>query len=1084
MKKSIGLRAILLLLMVTVGILSYINWFRPHIEIVIKAEQDDEISVYYDNLLNTDYCFEDGFLTDSYRLKAGWQEVSIPVPAERMQKLRLDFQNEQSAITIEKLVLIPSILEEYTLTAEDISKCFTLHNAVQSMQLGEGSISYTFSGQDPFIGSANDLIAQGIAHVPVSTIWSICKIACFSLLLCVIDVILRPIFNVARPLGALVKRKKYFCIYFLCVTGVLAVCFGWMILHDLLYIYYDIGADTYCSYWPLYSSSYQFLKNNASFWSFSAGLGGNMLDFLSMQLCDPFSLILHLFSYENIKYGIMVVAVVKYYALATISYIYFRKLGLSQTAVTFSALACTFSGYFVSWGQHYQFATGFFCLILCLYGYEVWAKGGSSLIFILSVALVSFFSVYFTYMVLLSTGIYTVFRYFSIHRYTTKHFAVYLGKLLGFVIIGFGISAVMLLPGIYSLLDSSRVSASQGFSPNLASLRYYLGMVLRLFSDSILGINNFYGPVEYYEETGSLNFYEMPFLYVGILFILVIPIAIKKENLGKTGLVATLLIVASLVFVGISGPIFNGFSTITSRWTMCLVPVFCWGLGKTMQDFQNNPAKDCKTCIVSAGVCLVAVPLLAIAAQYVAHQSEIALTTSVMICIILLLLYLVIMVLGSCGRITKAFLMNALLVVLLIDLGSNAFMSMVWERSLISSKEPFYFDNTSEAVQYLEEVDPDFYRIEKSYNQVDLSDSLIQLYHGEKHYMSTWSEEWNTFETEFQLRGVNSNYFYGFDDKQVLRNLMSGKYLLSREPVYRDGYTFLAQIEGINIYRNENAVPLAYLQEHAISLRDIQKESPLEKQDYLLQNFLSEDPELLHTFGADKSIQTLPMYFDVQYSLQRSQQEITGISLKKASQTPVILCFTFDIADGSKVASISGQLHYVDAYGKSYSQSIYGLDVMQRTRMAFCKVEIGQLGITDINWDPFASLTVTSVEVVGRNSQVVADLCEDLNQTDVKTEILTDGMIRIQVHADEDSMLVTSIPYEDGWTATIDGSPVDIHVVNLAFIGVQISRGDCEIILHFVPKGMKVGAYISIGTIVILAGYYLIDHTRKRKLNQ
>ena len=33
-------------------------------------------------------------------------------------------------------------------------------------------------------------------------------------------------------------------------------------------------------------------------------------------------------------------------------------------------------------------------------------------------------------------------------------------------------------------------------------------------------------------------------------------------------------------------------------------------------------------------------------------------------------------------------------------------------------------------------------------------------------------------------------------------------------------------------------------------------------------------------------------------------------------------------------------------------------------------------------------------------------------------------------------MLVTSIPYEDGWTATIDGSPVDIHVVNLAFIGV------------------------------------------------
>ena len=89
---------------------------------------------------------------------------------------------------------------------------------------------------------------------------------------------------------------------------------------------------------------------------------------------------------------------------------------------------------------------------------------------------------------------------------------------------------------------------------------------------------------------------------------------------------------------------------------------------------------------------------------------------------------------------------------------------------------------------------------------IDLNDSMFQNYHGEKIYSSILPEGiWGMMDL-FDLRIKNSNYLYGFDDKQILRNITSGKYKLTKSSTEYFGYDYLKTIDDINIYQNMNAV--------------------------------------------------------------------------------------------------------------------------------------------------------------------------------------------------------------------------------------------------------------------------------------
>jgi uncharacterized membrane protein YfhO len=63
---------------------------------------------------------------------------------------------------------------------------------------------------------------------------------------------------------------------------------------------------------------------------------------------------------------------------------------------------------------------------------------------------------------------------------------------------------------------------------------------------------------------------------------------------------------------------------------------------------------------------------------------------------------------------------------------------------------------------------------------------------------------------------------------------------------------------------------------------------------------------------------------------------------------------------------------------------------------------------------------------------------------------------------------VLSEPYTSGWTAEVDGNPVDLLIANHAFRAVPVTAGEHIVAFAYHPISLRWGARISIMAMAIL----------------
>lgn len=66
-------------------------------------------------------------------------------------------------------------------------------------------------------------------------------------------------------------------------------------------------------------------------------------------------------------------------------------------------------------------------------------------------------------------------------------------------------------------------------------------------------------------------------------------------------------------------------------------------------------------------------------------------------------------------------------------------------------------------------------------------------------------------------------------------------------------------------------------------------------------------------------------------------------------------------------------------------------------------------------------------------------------------------------------MMITTIPYDKGWTIMVDGQKQEAAKVKDAFIGVPLSQGSHRITMEYRPEGLTNGRLITAGSVVVLA---------------
>ena len=86
----------------------------------------------------------------------------------------------------------------------------------------------------------------------------------------------------------------------------------------------------------------------------------------------------------------------------------------------------------------------------------------------------------------------------------------------------------------------------------------------------------------------------------------------------------------------------------------------------------------------------------------------------------------------------------------------------------------------------------------------------------------------------------------------------------------------------------------------------------------------------------------------------------------------------------------------------------------------------------------------------------------ELQKREMIVTEMTDNTVKGTVHMEKNQLLFTTIPYDEGWRAYIDGEEYYPEETGDGFLCLWLDEGEHDIELKFIPEGMKAGILLSV----------------------
>lgn len=112
--------------------------------------------------------------------------------------------------------------------------------------------------------------------------------------------------------------------------------------------------------------------------------------------------------------------------------------------------------------------------------------------------------------------------------------------------------------------------------------------------------------------------------------------------------------------------------------------------------------------------------------------------------------------------------------------------------------------------------------------------------------------------------------------------------------------------------------------------------------------------------------------------------------------------------------------------------------------------------------------------------ETYAQDCKRLAATASKDFAFNKGGFSATVNLTSPNLVFFSIPYDEGWSATVNGKSVDIEKVNIGFMAVEVPAGQSSIVFTYKTPGLLVGAAVSAAALIVLACYAIIFKTCRK----
>ena len=364
--------------------------------------------------------------------------------------------------------------------------------------------------------------------------------------------------------------------------------------------------------------------------------------------------------------------------------------------------------------------------------------------------------------------------------------------------------------------------------------------------------------------------------------------------------------------------------------------------------------------------------------------------------------------------------------------------------------------------------DDDFYRVKlsqwpKKYFDANLIGGLG--YPTIAHYTSLTSEH---YMYAMKRLGYSSYWMEvtGNGGTALTDSIMNIKYYVekfsAREPViYRD--------RNYSIYESDYYLPLGIVTNSDLSqCEELPAAERMVTQEYFAGNLLNTDNDLLFTkyeHTGEKNVRYTNrdgMY----YFTPKSKARTATLSYKlKISDKQSLYFDCFDLVSRNISEHINGSFAiYVNGIKLDLSfpnQDSNGLLYLGTFENESVSIDV------DVNKSTYCSsfgifgLSLDKLEKA-INSTKTADLKVDGRKINGTVEDAKDGQ-----------WLFLSVPYDGGFSATVNGHKAEIYRCMTGFMALKLEEGHNDIALSFLPKGFKEGVMLTTGGLVVLALYII-----------
>ena len=111
----------------------------------------------------------------------------------------------------------------------------------------------------------------------------------------------------------------------------------------------------------------------------------------------------------------------------------------------------------------------------------------------------------------------------------------------------------------------------------------------------------------------------------------------------------------------------------------------------------------------------------------------------------------------------------------------------------------------------------------------------------------------------------------------------------------------------------------------------------------------------------------------------------------------------------------------------------------------------------------------------------ISKAAEKLNKTAATEFKVGKNTFSAKVEREKETLVFFSIPYDEGWSATVNGKRVEVEKVNVGFMAVPVSEGESEIVFTYKTPGLSLGITASLTALAILVIYLAVIFLLRRK---